>query len=179
MKQFLRYLAWSVATLVALMAVMILLFAFIIPNPLGVTDRNTISQANAFGINEGLKVRSYINRNGSCPDNLEGWSSESRLSEFQYEVSIPKDGRAGRTIPIWYTCKENLDYVFWVRHSIDSGISITGGKDMAIKIQYGHFTDLKDLSLADELTQTEVISILIESKLITSKASGRINAPLL
>ena len=173
----LKYLAWIALVFLGLMVGGVLLFIFVIPNPLGVTDGSTIAQANAFGINEGIRTRDFINKNSTCPENLVGWSSESRRSKFQYEISIPKDERAGRAIPIWYTCDENLDFEIFVRHSIDSSIWVTGGKEKNIKIQYGHFTDPKEILLTAKMTKVEIIHVLLNSKLITNESSGRIQAP--
>jgi len=172
MKKFLKYLIWSLFSLVGVFFGVVLLFAFVIPNPLGVTDRSTIFAANEFGIKEGFKVRDYINSYNKCPEELAGWSSNSRRSEFQYEASIPTYGKPGRTISIWYSCKENLDFVIWVRHSIDSDISVTGGKSNTIKIRYGHFTEPKEL-LMDGSTYKDVRHKLVESKLITSLGGGQ------
>ena len=171
MMNFFKYLFYSLLSLAGVFIGVTLLFAFVIPNPLGVTDRHTIFAANEFSIQEGFRVRDYIDSNNECPKELTDWSSDSQRPEYQYETSIPKDGKPGRTIPMWYNCNQSLDFTIWVRYSIDSDISIAGGKGKEIKIRYGHFTDSKELFLESGQNYEDVQEKLVASKLITSLGS--------
>ncbi len=162
----LKYIALALAAIVAFLIGLTLLFAFVIPNPLGVNDRHIIWQANEFGIYESLRVREHLNTHNKCPENMPDWRSKSRRPEYDYEIWIPKNAKVHKSVPLWYQCDDNLDFEIWIRYGIDADLTITGGRQKNLTIRYGHFTEFQYLELEEGISDAEVRRLLSEERII-------------
>jgi len=166
-KKFLLHFVLAVLFL-ALIPLGVVLFFSIFGNPLGVSNPDLIGKANEFAIYEAVKIQKYLNNQAKCPVELGVWDSPVTLDEYHFQKNI---SNSRESIPVWLSCEEGLKFDIWVRYSIDSDLSIVGGKGKELKILYGHFTDLKTLVIDESVENEELKNMLIREKLITNNSS--------
>ncbi len=106
-----------------------------------------------FAINSALEVRKYITEKNSCPKTLEGWSKANNYGDYQLEV------RHG-IMSAFFKCKDDLNYNYVVKYSMDSGIYLSGKGGGDIEITYGHFTEHKKLYIGASPNVKEITNKL-------------------
>ena len=137
------------------------------PNPLGVSDKKAIEEANLFSVLEGVKAQNFIINNGECPNLGKLWNIQNNLPEYDYKIYIPNNENSREKVPVWFKCDEELNFNIWVRYSIDSDLAIVGGINRELKIRYGHFTERKVLTISPQLNEGGIKKLLAREKLIT------------
>jgi hypothetical protein len=147
----------------------LIIFFSIFGNPLGVTNTKLIGEANKFAIYEAVEFQKYLEEEGNCPLNLESWNSLVTLGEYQFQKNI-QDSK--ESIPVYYSCKDDLTFSIWVRYGIDSDLSIKGGQKTNLEITYGHFSDPKKLIIDSSLDKSELNRLLLNEKLIEGEHQG-------
>ena len=143
-------------------------FFWIVGNPLGVSDVKLINEANEFAIFEAVDIQRNINNEGKCPEEMDLWDSPVFPDEYQFQKNIEN---SRDSIPVWFSCGEDLKFHIWGRYSIDSDLAIKGGKGVDLVVVYGHFSERKNLVIDTLIEKDKLDKVLIREKLITKSST--------
>jgi hypothetical protein len=101
--------------------------------------------ANVFAIEEAQKIQREIQRNGRCPEDLAGWSRNTDIGALApFETSAGTDKVR---FPLRFNCHDGADFSITIKLGIDEWTYVVGGATVPISIQYGHFTDLREIKI--------------------------------
>lgn len=115
--------------------------------------------ADRFVIESAVTVRQYIQDNGRCPEQLDGWSLETKYAGYQQEIL---SGSEILRVSIFFKCEVDLSFDYIVKYGIDSGIYLSGKPEQDIKLTYGHFTELKHLYISKNYDLSYVVEKIHE-----------------
>lgn len=167
MKKFFLHLV-AVILILASIPLGLSVFFWMVGNPLGVSDGKLINEANEFAIFEAVEIQKYIHDEGRCPEVMDLWDSPVILDEYQFQKNIES---SRDSIPVRFSCGEDLKFNVWVRYSIDSDLAVSGGKDVDLVVVYGHFTEKKNLAIDTSIEKNELEKVLVREKLITKPSN--------
>ncbi len=121
--------------------------------------QEAVKNADRFVIGSAVAVQQYIQDNGSCPKQLDGWSLETNYDGYQQEIW---SGNESLRVPIFFKCEADLSFNYIVKYGMDSGIYLSGKPEQDIKLTYGHFTELKHLYISKNSNLAYVVEKIHE-----------------